>query len=471
MSILQYPDAMDAPDLQIWNNAAFDNDESEGSFAIKASWSDMPPVFVNHSSESLQSDCSKENLSPDFAKTPLYVKSSLPVKPLHPNTTVGNSQGKPLKVLFKEGLVDVPSAVSKKPFEVQEEGEKGNNEKNIDSEIEEIEKEISRLSSKLEALRLEKAERNAKTIERRGRIVPAKFMDSKQSSKISEGGKKIDESMPSNSKAKLSRRGVSLGPTEILVGAGFRPLGKPEITPVQTIQSRRKSCFWKLQDIDELRATKERRMSLSLSPKSRKTLSKIQPPKQAATTVSSKRFSKKEEAIIASVQPKKLFKDGEKSVPAKKPLKMGRVVASRYNQSTAANDGRKRSLPEDDKDGEKRNEKRRMSLVGKPRGNGRELCKSQGTESRVKKKWEVPNKVVVYESIEEQFPLPNGEMGDVLPKIKTFRCVNESPRDSGPAKRVAELMGRRSYFCANEEVEENVCQALSFAEEDDDADC
>jgi hypothetical protein len=49
--------------------------------------------------------------------------------------------------------------------------------------------------------------------------------------------------------------------------------------------------------------------------------------------VTSKRPVKKEDGVVSSIQPKKLFKDGEKekSVTAKKPLKPGRVVASRYN--------------------------------------------------------------------------------------------------------------------------------------------
>ncbi|EXB62306.1 hypothetical protein L484_022194 [Morus notabilis] len=450
MNILQHPDAMNAPELHIWNNIAFDNnDESELSAAIKASWSSL-----HRSSESLQSDCSKENLSPEFAKTPISVKSSAPTKPLQPNSMVVNSQAKPPKLLFKEGLL--------LGGENQEEGDKTRDEKRIDSEIAEIEQEISRLSSRLEALRLEKAERNAKTIERRGRIVQAKFLDPPPKQSV-----KIEENLPpSSTKTKLNRRGLSLGPSEIVAGAGLRRLSKLEITPVQAIQNRRKSCFWKLQDVDELRATKERGKSLSLSPKARKTVSKTQPPKQPATTAcSSKRIVKKEEAILSAIQPKKLFKEGEKSVTAKKPMRPGRVVASRYNSGMS--DGRKRSLPEDDKDGGggKRCEKKRASLVGKQRGDvsGR----SQGAESRVKKKWEIPSEVVVFRSLEdeeaEKSPLPVAEIGDVLPRIRTFRCVNESPRNSGPAKRVAELVGRRSYFCSNEEV----CQALSFGEEED----
>jgi hypothetical protein len=189
MSALQYPDAINAPDLQIWNNAAFDNEEFEGWAAIKASWSNMDAVNL---SESLESDCSKENLSPVGMKSPVYVKPSVPIKQLCPSSLIGNLQGKKSKVLLETPVV------SKKGCEEKEEKERFCDELKIDSEIEEIEKEISRLSSRLATLRLEKAERNAmKTVERRGRIVPA-FMELKQSSKNSDLVRKIEETSMSS---------------------------------------------------------------------------------------------------------------------------------------------------------------------------------------------------------------------------------------------------------------------------------
>ena len=448
MSILQYPDAMNAPELQVWNNAAFDNDESEGRWS---SCLEPDPVFVNRSTDSVRSDfSSKENMSPlGFAKTPVAVSA----KPLGANTAILNSQSKPPKLVFKEE-------------------EKVRDEKRIDSEIEEIEREISRLSTRLEALRIEKAEQNAaRTVEKRGRIVPAKFLEppARQSFKNSSEESFLPPSCGAKSKG-LNRRGMSLGPSEIVAGAGLRRLSKLEITPVQSAQNRRKSCYWKLQEIDELRATKEKGKSMSVSPKSRRAASKTQQPKQPATTAcSSGRVAKKEEAILAAIQPKKLFRDGEKSAAAttgKKPARPGRVVASRYN-SAASNDGRKRSLPDEEKEDEaKRCERKRMSLAGKP--------------SRGKKKWEIPSEVVVFrgsaEEEEEKSPslaLPvaaeEEKRGEVLPRIRTFRWAEKSPRDSGPAKRVAELVGRRSVFSSDEEVigELSVCQALSFGEEEE----
>ncbi|KAJ4729898.1 Meiosis-specific nuclear structural protein [Melia azedarach] len=460
MSVLQYPDTFNGQELQIWNNAAFDNGESEDPTAIKGSWSNLQSVYVN---QSLESDCSKENLSPRFIKSPFScLKSSAPIKPVQVNSSIKNSQMKPLKSVSIQGLLEKSGIGSTNGVE-EEEGKR--DEGKIDIEIEEVEKEICRLSSRLEALRMEKIDIKTKAIEKRGRFVPAKFMEQKQSFKNVDNMKKSDENLLSSAKSKLNRRGVSLGPAEIFSAAKSRPsFGKPEIiTPVQSIQNRRKSCFWKLQEIDELKVTKERGKSSSVSPKSRKTVtSKIQPPKQAVTTVGSRKVVKKEDALLSLIQPRKLFRDGEKSV-SKKPFKPGRMVASRYNQTT--NDARKRSLPDNDKEESNRCDKRRAS-----RENGANLGRNQKTETRVKKRWEIPNEVVVYKGS----PPSISTMGDVLPKIRTVQCVDQSPRDSGAAKRVSELIGRKSFFCADDDEEEEeeeaedgfVCQALSFDEDD-----
>ncbi|KAK2985933.1 hypothetical protein RJ640_008149 [Escallonia rubra] len=444
MSVLQYPEALNPPsDLQIWNNAAFDNGEFEDS---RSSWcQSIKPVLVSGSVDS--SDASKENQSPVFMDRPVPVKPSpAPVKPLRPNGAVENCQSKPIKVNSKLGLAE-------------------KSEKKIDVEIEEIEKEISRLSSRLEVLKLEK---DAKMVEKRGRVVPAKFMEAK----------KGEETVSLSGRVKVQRRGVSMGPSEILAGgkprgvslcpseilAGVKSkkfqLGKQEtITPLQ--QNRRKSCFWKLQNIDEEDVVKERGESLIISPKSRK----------AVTTVGCKKSVKKD-GIFGSVQPKKLFKEGEKvGASVKKVVKPGRVIASRYNQSgvqsTPGNSVvRKRSLPENDKDEGKRCDKKRASSVGKSRASLSGVRGNQGNESRVKKRWDIPSEVVVCSKLDvNESPKSVGIMHDVLPQIRTTRCTNETPRSSGAAKRVAELVGRRSYFCSNEEVEPSVCQALDFAEE------
>ncbi|KAK8562524.1 hypothetical protein V6N13_018891 [Hibiscus sabdariffa] len=440
MSVLQYPDSFHVPDLQVWNNAAFDNGESEDANAVKVSWSNLDSGSLNQSQES---DGSKENQSPLWVKSPVSFKSAASLgKPCSKNVT-GNPR-EPFSAKMKSG-----------------EEEKKRDEKKIDMEIEEIEKEVARLSSKLEALRLEKAEYSARSIAMRGRTVPAKFMEPKQSIKNLETVKKIEDPLFSSAKPKLNRRGVSLGPAEIISATKSKQFLKQEFTtPVQSIQSRRKSCFFKLQDIDEGKATRERGKSLSLSPKSRRTVSKVIAPKPAATTAGAKRAVKKDEGLLSTILPKRLFKDGQKPGTAKKPLKPGRVVCSRYNQipnqsngSFTVNDSRKQETNKHDK--------RRVS-------NERivDSCKNEKSESRVKKKWEIPSEVIILKGeTQEESPQSIDEIND-LPKIRTVRVWSESPRDSGPAKRVAELMGRKSYFSMEEETEDSVCQALSFAEGD-----
>ncbi|KAF5741478.1 hypothetical protein HS088_TW10G00475 [Tripterygium wilfordii] len=449
MSILQYPDAVSPSKLQVWNNAAFDDGDSEDLTATQSSWSNLKSSCVNRS---LESDCSKENQSPVLVKSHLLLKSSTPVMPLHSNNVIGNSLEKIVKVSLKQGFLE-PLSESRSGI-IEE--EKNREEQKIDMEIEEIQNEINRLSSKLEALRLEKAESKLNMIEKLGRIVPVKFQ-------LQDSAKKIDDSLVSSTRTKLHRRGVSLGPAEIAAGARSRLLGKHEITPVQPIQSRRKSCFWKPQEINETKVAKERGKSLTLSPKSRKTASKILAQKQAANTVGSKKAVKKEDGILATIQPKNLFRDGDKTASTKKPLKYGRVVASRYSQisnqlngSVTVSDERKRSLPENDKEDVQRCDRRRIS-----HGN----AVMQKTDTRVKKRWEIPNELVVYKSVaeDEEPPQSFSAMRQELPSIRIARCVNESPRDSGPAKRVAELAGKRSYFAPDEEVaDDSVCQALKF---------
>ncbi|XP_039054602.1 uncharacterized protein LOC120197027, partial [Hibiscus syriacus] len=259
-------------------------------------------------------------------------------------------------------------------------------------------------------------------------------------------------------KPKLNRRGVSLGPTEIFSATKSRQFMKHEfITPIQSIQSRRKSCFFKLQDIDEGRVTRERGKSLSLSPNSRKTVSKVIAPKPAATTVGDKRAVKKEEGVISTIQPKRLFKDGEKPVSARKPLKHGRVVGSRYNQipnqsnvSFTVSDAQKQESNKHDK-----------RCVSNERIV--DSCKNEKSENIMKKKWEIPSEVII---LKEESPQSIGKINDLLPKIRTVRVWHESPRASEPAKRVAELMGRKPYYSMEEETENSVRQALSLAEGD-----
>ncbi|XP_075500433.1 uncharacterized protein LOC142539022 [Primulina tabacum] len=467
-----------ATEVQIWNNAAFDNGDSEDLTSNRPSWGSLKSTFENPKA-SFDSVAGKENQGYFLENQISSVSSSLvsptntPFKPINTDGALVESRNKGF--LRKD---DEETKSSRR-----ENGKDIRDDKKIDEEIIEIENEISRLSSRLEALRLVKVEMTLRVSEKRGsRVVPAKFMDQKQRviAKNAEEKKKIDELSSTNGKWRIQRRGVSLGPSEIVSGVrrgmsmgpseifgstkGKR-LGKQEmITPSQ---SRRKSCFLKLQEIDEEKvAETESVKGSSVSPNSRKVAFKNQVlPRQAVTTIASRKGIKKEDGIISySIQPKKLFKEAENLVN-KKPVKPGRVVASRYNQNNSqASVVRKRSLAENDKDYTKRCEKKRSTSAGKSR------VEHLGTESRVKKKqWEIPSEIVVHRSLEDDENSPDSTVvvPNFLPRIRIARCMNESPRDSGPAKRVAELTGKNLYFSNTDgEMEPSICQSLNYAEED-----
>nr|XP_043617888.1 uncharacterized protein LOC122589638 [Erigeron canadensis] len=409
MSVLtEYPDAK--KDVRIWHNAVFDNDSESlnpNQNQIKSpSWMPMKSVSKNPCLDS--SISCKENQSPIVGLS--NSKNVVLINPLH--------QSKPLKNL-----------------------EIGNVKKGValDEEIE-IEKEIARLYARLEEIRMKKTEQNVKNnsnnLEKQGSS--AKFLDPVKNNKDSCGvKKKIEDSSSGFSKTKMGqRRGFSLGPNEIS-NLKSKQLGNNN-TPVQVKQQdRRKSCFWKLDDIEE-----EEKFGFSKG--------KNSGLRNAVTTIGAKKGMKKDDLVLASVQPKKLF--GEQSV--KKPLKPGRVIPSRYNQATV------------------------NSLMKKKTFTDNVVDRKSKTEGRVKRKWEIPSEIVIPKRLDldddddnenDDYVGPiDAEMPVVvLPRIRAVRCVDDPGRDSGPAKRVAQLVGKKSYFqqVEEEEEEETVCQKLSFEED------
>ncbi|KAI3869353.1 hypothetical protein MKX03_014531 [Papaver bracteatum] len=432
--MLQYPENINLPDLQIWNNAAFDNNSSsrvETNSIKEGSCGSLQKPNLGNGSKSLKLDSIKENITPSFCKSPVRSKSPLSVKPLHPNGALENpsQQKKPLKLLFKQGLLPQPPSPK---FSKSE-----NDEIKIDAEIESIEAEISRLSSKLESLRLEKAALKPKS---KNFVV---FQ------------KELLKSSSLTANSRIRQRGFSLGPSEIL-GMRSQNTGKPEKTPIQSTLNRRKSCFFKLPEISEEKGLKGKGgKSSSLSPKSR--LSKIQSSRQSLTTIGSKKSERIGNVNVSSIQPKKLFQEEAKSVTAKKPIKPGRVIASRYNQTptTQSKEIRKMSLPGINKDISKGVDNRRATMATNVYDAG--FARNQKTASRTKTPLAIRNEAPSTLKID-----------DLLPRIRTLRCKNETPRDSGPAKKVIDLVGRRTYFGADEiYVESSICQALSFDAEED----
>ncbi|XP_047307004.1 uncharacterized protein LOC124910412 [Impatiens glandulifera] len=398
---------MNSSELQIWNNAAFDTGEFENT---------RKTSFFLDQSDFPDSSSIKENRNPISVKTP--------------------AKGNPLQQPIGNSFL-IPNPQFQNPEEIRD-------EKKIDSEMEEIKKEITRLTSRLEALRLEKAELRIKALDKLGRMVPAKFKEQKQTVNVrptrgfSLGPSEIGGGF---------RRGVSMGPAEIYSASKSKQLGKQEtvFTPVH----RRKSCFLKLDDVDEDRAMIGLSFTVDSKPP-RRTITKTPTQRQAATTVGLKKEASRTVGMSSSsIQPKKLFsKEVDKSQPINK-IMPGRIVASRYNQSSSVSKSaiRKRSFPENDEE---------------------TMMKKTGNSG--KKKWEIPSEIMiqgnnVYDGISPR--------GILMPnRIRTVRRIeSETPRDSGPAKRVVDLVGRRSFFydgVEDDDGDESVSKMLNFAEEEED---
>lgn len=315
----------------------------------------------------------------------------------------------------------------------------------IDAEIAQIESEISRLSKKLETLKIKKAQASsvagpAKTpAQKRGRVVPAKFLNLETPPPpppLAASSKKIPIQ-------ESRRRGLSLGPMEIYKNAtplrvqkpsaGFPKLeGIKEKGKESTVSARRRGMSLGPSEILRQRSS---------SPKARKPMnSRVSELRKGVSTVGAKKPSAKMDGASASasgVKPKTLFQE------KKRPDAKVRVVASRYNE--VGSKRRKWSLPEAERSGAK-GKKRAFSLGG-------------ANAARLKAEAEAE---------EERSPPPSiMKIAKGLPKIRTSRVgAMESPRDSGAAKRVAELVGRRSCFAAADDDggSGSPSQSLSFEE-------
>ncbi|KAK6120600.1 hypothetical protein DH2020_045651 [Rehmannia glutinosa] len=284
MSVLQLQETMDSSaDLQIWNNATFDNGEvSEDLTASRQSWGSLKSIF-REPKASFDSISDKENQGPLLENQISSVSSSQKslITPLKPVKTDGAIEKSRIEGVLKKGF---DGNVNLK------------DEKKIDEEIEEIESEILRLKSRLEALKLEKAERNDK-----------KMIDEISSMSAKPKVQRRGSVWVGNYFRSEGRRGMSMGPSEIFGAVKSRQLGKQEMinTP---LQSRRKSCFWKLQDIDEetVVAIEKGKKSSSLSPKSRKIAAKTQvvTSRQAVTTIGSRKTVKKKKGLLIQFSPR-----------------------------------------------------------------------------------------------------------------------------------------------------------------------
>ncbi|KAJ6826983.1 uncharacterized protein M6B38_370010 [Iris pallida] len=394
----------------------------------------------------------------------------------------------------------------------------------LDSEIQELEREIARLSKKLHLLKIKKAgpaapspKPAAAPTATRGRVVPAKFMAAEsptplrarqspgscrrrgmslgpmEISRIASAGsipfpasasaaKRIREP-PTERKVLESPgsrgRGLSLGPTEISgSGAGRKPLPRKlggireeeqegsaassrrrgmSIGPAEIFSAR--SRFRQTSKIQEaIKGAKETRAgrSLSSSPKPRRaaTSSRVSELRKGVSTVGAKKPVRREEGPTSNIKPKALFQEAKTT--GKRPNAKVRIVASRYSLIGGGNepDSKKRkwSLPEP-------SEEDRSGLAGGGGGgSGRSLSLGGSTARSL---------MNAEEERASSSPPWIMRMAATLPKIRTLRHgAIESPRDSGCAKRVAELVGRRSCFAADDGSGSSSCQSLNFDEED-----
>ncbi|GAA0143869.1 hypothetical protein LIER_35825 [Lithospermum erythrorhizon] len=201
MSILQYPDGISPKDVQIWNNAAFDShDKNENSSKNK-------PILIMNSIAQLSTTNLCIYLSFPFLLICLIacLGFNSSVSSINLNAVLEISKANSKRVIFRD---------LKSP-EVRD-------EKDIYKEIEEIEMEMKRLASRLESLRILKAQKSVKTTEKRGKIVSSKFMEEKQYPEGKKKKKKMEENVLMSSKSKLnSGRGVGKYTHSNSVGFGF----------------------------------------------------------------------------------------------------------------------------------------------------------------------------------------------------------------------------------------------------------
>uniref|UniRef100_A0A0D9WTD4 Uncharacterized protein n=1 Tax=Leersia perrieri TaxID=77586 RepID=A0A0D9WTD4_9ORYZ len=237
------------------------------------------------------------------------------------------------------------------------------------------------------------------------------------------------------------RRGVSLGPLEIHHGVGGKPAaaaaarGKPFPTKLNAIREEGRSSKqfavpakpWPSsntkQTLDSRQGTaSSRAKARSISPRPRRQSN----GKATETRGGNKVVDELKPKIGASTQSGSTTATAAAAAAGKRPAgssKM-RVIPSRYSLTPGASLGCSGT----------QERRRKQSLPGSSGDS------TQNEEIRAK----------VAEASNDQVSSPQtiSKVAEMLPRIRTLSPFDESPRDSGCAKRVAELVGKRSFFTA-----------------------
>ncbi|KAJ4810200.1 hypothetical protein LUZ62_022766 [Rhynchospora pubera] len=306
----------------------------------------------------------------------------------------------------------------------------------IEKEIEKTEREIERLTRRLEELKSKKAS----SFQKPGRVVPSKFK---------EVAKFKFETPVSN---KSMQRGVSLGPLEILQGSTQSSKKFGSNNPCGIKEEKEKPQSWKQRgvslgplEIQQGLTQSSKKFGSSKSHGIKEEKEKSQLWKQRGVSLGPLEIH--QGLIQSSKKPPGIKEEKEKSQPWKSsgPKMVSNSRPSRRGVSLGPTEisAIARKTPSKPKNTLEKIEEYSTSNRRLSRG----TCKPRIVPSRYSL---APPKIVRDDMNKngngKKSPESVTKMAKLLPKIKAVRCTEQSPRDSGRAKRVADLIGRKPFF-------------------------
>ncbi|XP_031479940.1 uncharacterized protein LOC116250454 isoform X3 [Nymphaea colorata] len=249
--MLAFTEATDTPNIHVFDNAAFSDDEEEDKeemATVNVSWGSPRPSFF----DSMESDSGKENRSPDAFSSVAY--SWRPQKPLKPQS--GTTVEKPLKSILKNGV----SSAAKNTSESDR----------ISAGIEDIENQIRRLTGKLAELRLQQAA----AAEAEGQAQGKQHAECEKNKGEKEKKREVEVMVGDSCNLQTAacvkqpvRRGRIVA-AKFMTGVAslHKKMVELQEPPTRFQQDRRKSCFTRL-PLEEQKEMRKVSRSLSLSPR------------------------------------------------------------------------------------------------------------------------------------------------------------------------------------------------------------